>query len=72
MVDTLHIFSDGPCSQYSQKKIFDLFDRKIFEHSFKFATWSYFESGHGKGAADDVGGALMVMILKMTLTYIGM
>lgn len=46
--------------------------QKDIQAYFKFATWSYFESGHGKGAADDVGSALMVMILKMTLTYIAM
>lgn len=28
IVDTLHFFSDGPCSQYRQKKNFYLFDKK--------------------------------------------
>ena len=40
------------------KRKFYLFSRKIFKHGFKYATRSDFESGHGKGAADGVGGTI--------------
>lgn len=72
MVDTLRNFSDGPCSQYRQKKFFYLFDRQIFEHSFKFATWSYFKSEHGiDGALKRIVDRIVANgndISKMTLT----
>lgn len=57
-IDTLHFFSDGPCTQYRQKQNFYLFSQNIFEKQFKGGTWSFFESGHGKGAADGIGGTV--------------
>lgn len=57
-VNTVHIFSDGPFSQYRQKENFYLFCNKIFDWGFKEGSWSFFEAGHGKGAADGIGGAL--------------
>lgn len=57
-VTTVHFFSDGPSSQYKQKKNFYLFSTQIYEMGFKNATWSFFESSHGKGAPDGVGGVL--------------
>lgn len=57
-VDTLHIFSDGPFTQYRQKQNFYLFNKKVLEYGFKLATWSFFEAGHGKGAADGIGGVI--------------
>lgn len=57
-VSTVHFFSDGPSSQYKQKKNFYLFSTQIHEMGFKNGTWSFFESSHGKGAPDGVGGVL--------------
>lgn len=57
-IDTIHFFSDGPTSQYRQKKNFYLFSTNIFEYGFANATWSFFEASHGKGAADGIGGAV--------------
>lgn len=57
-IQVLHFFSDGPSTQYKQKKNFYLFTTMIFDFKFKAATWSFFESGHGKGAADGVGATL--------------
>ncbi|CAG4966406.1 unnamed protein product [Colias eurytheme] len=54
----LHIWSDGPTTQYRQKKNFYLFNKLISEDIFDYATWSYFEASHGKGPADGVGGAI--------------
>lgn len=57
-VDTIHFFSDGPSTQYRQKKNFFLFSTRLFDLTFVAGTWSFFESSHGKGAADGVGSAL--------------
>lgn len=57
-VETIHFFSDGPCTQYRQKQNFYLMSTKFFDYGFKHMTWSYFESGHGKGAADGIGGLI--------------
>lgn len=56
---TLHVFSDGPATQYRQKQNFYLICNKLFsEYHFTKVTWNFFEAGHGKGAADGVGGFL--------------
>lgn len=57
-IDTIHFFSDGPCSQYRQKGNLQLFSHQLVDHGFKYATWNYHEAGHGKGAPDGVGAAL--------------
>ena len=53
----LHIFSDGPVTQYRQKHNFCLFSKRLIPR-FKMATWNFFESSHGKGAPDGIGAAL--------------
>ena len=58
MTDTIHFFSDSPSTQYRQKLNFFLFSTKLQEYGFKCGTWNFSEAGHGKGAADGVGGAL--------------
>lgn len=58
-VKTIHIFSDGPATQYRQKLNFHFICTKTFEdYGFERMTWNFFEAGHGKGAADGVGGYL--------------
>ena len=57
-LSTVHIFSDGPVTQYRQKQNFFLLSTKPFQSDFKLITWNFFESSHGKGAPDGVGGAL--------------
>lgn len=58
-VKIIHVFSDGPATQYRQKQNFYLICNKFFsEYNFKKITWNFFEAGHGKGAADGVGGFL--------------
>lgn len=51
----IHIFSDGPSSQYRQKYNFFLINHFATIKQLKI-TWSFFESGHGKGVADAIGG----------------
>ncbi|XP_063529023.1 uncharacterized protein LOC134740476 [Cydia strobilella] len=57
-IDTIHYFSDGPFSQYRQKGNFFLACTKTFDYGFQAFSWSFFEAGHGKGAADGIGGFL--------------
>lgn len=57
-VTVIHYFSDGPSSQYRQKKnfyLFNLFSEKLHLCN---STWSFSESGHGKGVADGIGGTV--------------
>jgi hypothetical protein len=57
-LNTLHIFSDGPTTQYKQKTNFYLFSNELSKRGIKMATRNFHESGHGKGALDGVGDTL--------------
>ena len=57
-IEVLHIWSDGPTSQYRNKVNFFYFSRIQRLLGLEFATWNFFESGHGKGAADSIGGII--------------
>jgi hypothetical protein len=65
-IDTIHFFSDGPVTQYRQKANFYLFARKMLDRKILKASWNFFESGHGKGAPDGVGGAIKVSSTDFT------
>lgn len=56
-IDTLHVFSDGPTTQYRQKKNFFLFNTITKDFGLT-GTWNFFEAAHGKGAPDGVGGVI--------------
>ena len=57
-VKTLHVFTDGPTTQYRQKGNFYSMSTRPFDFGFHTISWHFFESGHGKGAPDGIGGAL--------------
>lgn len=57
-VDGIHFYSDGPTVQYRQKKNFYYFSKLTREFGIPYSTWNFFESAHGKGAADGVGAAI--------------
>ena len=57
-VDMLHFFSDGPSAQYRNKANFYLLSTLVNTYGMRCATWNMFDSGHGKGAPDGVGGTL--------------
>lgn len=57
-IQIIHFFSDGPCSQYRQKKNFYLINLFANKMNASYYTWSFSESGHGKGVADGIGGAV--------------
>ena len=51
----IHYWTDSPSSQYRNKTAFYI----ISDHTSLFgipASWNYFETGHGKGPCDGVGG----------------
>lgn len=56
-LSVIHFFSDGPTSQYRQKKNFFLLNLFTTKLNLSLTTWSFSESGHGKGVADGIGGA---------------
>lgn len=57
-VKNLTFWSDGPSSQYKQKKNFLLLSTVPFAMGFQSNGWNYFESSHGKGAVDGVGATV--------------
>ncbi|GAA6067166.1 NACHT, LRR and PYD domains-containing protein 14-like [Tachysurus ichikawai] len=57
-VSVIHLFSDGPCTQYKQKGNFFLFSTELAKRGIKAGTWNFFEASHGKGAPGGVGAAL--------------
>ena len=57
-ITTLHCMSDGPVTQYRNKRNFYLMSTIPFMLGFKKITWNFSEASHGKGAPDGVGGAV--------------
>ena len=58
-VNTVHFVSDGPTTQYRQKKNIYLFCTQLYKEGFAGGgSWNFSEAGHGKDAADGVGGVL--------------
>ena len=66
-VDTLHVWSDGPMTQYRNRRNFGLFSQ-IEYYGFKAATWNYNESVHGIGAADGIGGSIKRAADRLAVT----
>lgn len=60
-VHVVHFLSDGPTSQYRNRTNMYLFSQLSSFGPFECGTWNYSESGHGKGAADGIGGSLKRM-----------
>nr|CAH7768591.1 unnamed protein product [Callosobruchus chinensis] len=56
--DTLIFVSDSPATQYRNKTMFYFLATKLHQlyPKVKECSWNYWESGHGKGAPDGVGG----------------
>ena len=54
----MHLFSDGPCTQYRQKGNFYHFCTKLHQCEFPSGAWNFFEASHGKDAPGGVGGLL--------------
>jgi len=64
-VKVVHMYTDGPTTQYRNKMNFYLFCTCIFDLGFDQGTWNLFEAGHGKGAPDAVGGTIKRLADRM-------
>ena len=54
-VNTVHFVSDGPTTQYRQKKNLYLFRTQLYKEGFAGGgSWNFSEAGHSKGATDGV------------------
>ena len=56
----LHYITDSPSSQYRNKTIAAILARHVSLFGIR-ASWTYLESGHGKGPCDGVGGGIKKM-----------
>lgn len=57
-VERIAIWSDGPTTQYRNKRNFALFTKLTISGKLNAASWNFTESGHGKGPADGIGGSI--------------
>lgn len=65
-IQKIHIFSDGPVTQYKQKENFYLFSREM-ETLGMTGTWNYHDSGHGHDIPDGIGAAVKRTANKVVL-----
>lgn len=59
-VNKLHFQSDGPTTQYRNRKMFYLVSQYLPDYypQIDQITYNFSEAGHGKGPADGIGGSL--------------
>ena len=57
-IEILHVVSDGPTTQYRNRKNFYLCTVIPPLFDFRFTWWNFSEASHGKGPADGVGAAI--------------
>ncbi|CAG4918489.1 unnamed protein product [Colias eurytheme] len=58
-IDSIHFQSDSPSSQYRNKTMFYIISKLYWYYTnLRLVTWNYTEAGHGKGAADGIGGTV--------------
>lgn len=71
-ITVIHFYSDGPTTQYRNKLNFYIFTVFTVKLELKYCTRNLFESGHGKGAPDAVGGSVKRRadgLVIMVVTY---
>ena len=59
-VKKLHFMSDGPATQYRDRKMFYIITQyfPLCYPQIELISYNFSEAGHGKSAADGIGGAL--------------
>lgn len=57
-IDTVHLQSDGPTTQYKNQSSFFLFYHYCKMFGFKKSTWNFTGAGHGKSEADGAGAVI--------------
>lgn len=58
LIKHLHVFSNGPATQYKQNGNFYLFSKEPFKKGFKNISWNFLKVSYGKGAPDGIGATL--------------
>ena len=60
-VKKLHFMSDGPTTQYRNRKIFYIITQyfSLCYLQIEFISYNFSEAGHGKSAADGIGSTLI-------------
>lgn len=53
-LEAIHFWTDSPTSQYRNKTIFNYINKLCLKNI--KSSWQFFESGHGKGPCDGIGG----------------
>jgi len=67
-LDTLHVMSDGPVTQYRGRGNLHLLSNVPYDLGYKFVFWNFSEASHGKGAADGVGAAVKRLCDNLALS----
>ena len=57
-IECINFWSDGPVTQYRNKKHFATVSQIQQFGLMSGCTWNFTEAGHGKGAADSIGGVI--------------
>ena len=57
-ITCIHFLSDGPATQYKNRRNFAMLSSIPFEMGFQKVFWNFLEASHGKGPADGVGAAI--------------
>lgn len=53
---TIHIVTDLPCSQYRNRSMVKIIHPSKVILGVAVKSWNFWESGHGKGSCDSIGG----------------
>lgn len=69
-ISTIHFQSDGPTTQYKNKKHFYLFHKYCRKLELEVSSWNYTSPGHGKSVADGIGGTIKELCNRV-VTYGG-
>ena len=60
--DTVIIWSDGPSNEFRNKFMTGKFLHEVMTIVKKPVAWKYFETSHGKGVVDGIGGSLKARV----------
>ena len=67
IVNSVSIWSDGPCSQFKNRYIFDSIAHLEKRHSVSI-SWNFFATSHCKGPVDGIGGSVKRFVLGKVKT----
>ena len=62
LIDEVIIWSDGPSAEFKNQFVTGKLLHELMMVFEKPYTWKYFETSHGKGISDGIGGALRARV----------